>query len=178
MKDVSYIIWQKPFDDYERSNYTNTPSYAEVGNAGHASQSDYPFTMQSYPATNYPDTAHDYDVMSNSWTGDELGPATSPSPPRQTHRHQQQQQQQSTPVIPDAIINMAAKVGSDKKPFAYVADVNDIRQQRDRVRRKYVIITSLFLRQSWSSNVIGRSVILSFRLSFCRSCEQDNSRSW
>ena len=39
--------------------------------------------------------------------------------------------------MPDAVINMAAKVGSDKKPFAYI-DINDIRQQRDRVRRKYV----------------------------------------
>jgi hypothetical protein len=31
---------------------------------------------------------------------------------------------------------MAAKSGSDKKPFAYVADVNDIREQRDRVRKR------------------------------------------
>jgi hypothetical protein len=42
------------------------------------------------------------------------------------------------PVVPDAILNMAAKGPQDKKPFAYVADVNDIREQRDRVRKRFV----------------------------------------
>ena len=41
------------------------------------------------------------------------------------------------PVVPDAILNMAAKGPQDKKPFAYVADVNDIREQRDRVRKRF-----------------------------------------
>jgi len=93
--------------------------------------------MQQYPATNYPAVNYDYpvadqdDPMSNSWTQEEFEEPsrTSASPP-----HQQQQQKQ--PEVPDAVINMAAKVGSDKKPFAYIADVNDIRQQRERVRRK------------------------------------------
>jgi len=42
------------------------------------------------------------------------------------------------PVVPDAVLNMAAKGPQDKKPFAYVADVNDIREQRDRVRKRFV----------------------------------------
>jgi len=82
--------------------------------------------------------------MTNSWSAaaaDE--PEASPSSPSRQHQRQQQQQQQQQPAVPDAVINMAAKVGSDKKPFAYVADVNDIRQQRDRVRRKYVHVHSL-----------------------------------
>lgn len=38
--------------------------------------------------------------------------------------------------IPDAVLNMAAKGGNDKKPFSYIADVNDIKEHRDRVRKK------------------------------------------
>ena len=115
-----------------------TPSYTPASQPATATPTDYPFAMQSYPATNYLPAADDYplagpdDSMYNSWTQDELESSmTSASPPRQ-------QQQQSAPVVPDAVINMAAKVGSDKQPFAYIANVNDIRQQRDRVRRKYV----------------------------------------
>lgn len=84
------------------------------------------------------------DPMTNSWTASAADePEPSASPPRQ---HQRQQQQQQQPVMPDAVINMAAKVGSDKKPFAYIADVNDIRQQRDRVRRKYARLLIRILR--------------------------------
>ena len=139
MTGVWYVVWQM-------SNYSHTPSYGEALTPDSHSQSagtgpsDYPFTMQQYPTTNYPSAADDYslggldDPMSNSWIEDEPEPSTSASsPPRHPG---QQQQQQSGPVVPDAVINMAAKVGSDKKPFAYIADVNDIRQQRDRVRRK------------------------------------------
>jgi len=133
MKDLSFIVWQNPFNYHQMSNSTSPPSYSEVSTP--ASQSvDYPFTLQS----NYPTTYHDYSVgglddpMSNSWTADELEPAmTATSPVRHPG-----QQQQSAPPVPDAVINMASKVSSDKKPFAYVADVNDIRQQRDRVRRR------------------------------------------
>jgi len=102
--------------------------------------SDYPFTMQQqYPTANYPSSLpDDYsldDLMTNSWAADETDTpdAVKTSPPRPPQHHHQQQQ----PAMPDAVINMAAKVGSDKKPFAYI-DINDIRQQRDRVRRKYV----------------------------------------
>lgn len=38
--------------------------------------------------------------------------------------------------MPDAILNMAAKGEGDKKPFSYIADVNAIKEQRDRVRKK------------------------------------------
>lgn len=50
---------------------------------------------------------------------------------------QTQQKANASPQrIPDAVLNMAAKGGSDKKPFSYVADVNDIKEHRDRVRKK------------------------------------------
>jgi len=106
--------------------------------------SDYPFTMHQYPATQYPSTGYEYsdDPMTNSWTAEDEMEQTSPPSRASLHQHgahhHQQQQQQQGPAVPDAVINMAAKVSSDKKPFAYIADVNDIRQQRDRVRRKYV----------------------------------------
>ena len=125
------------------SNDAYTPSYSDVSMPDSQSAINYPFMMQPYPATNFPSSIDDYpiggldDPMSNSWTADEPEPSVT-SPPRPAPR-QQQQQQQSAPVMPDAVLNMAAKVGSDKKPFAYIADVNDIRQQRDKVRRKYVI---------------------------------------
>lgn len=43
---------------------------------------------------------------------------------------------QSPQRMPDAILNMAAKGEGDKKPFSYIADVNAIKEQRDRVRKK------------------------------------------
>ena len=42
-------------------------------------------------------------------------------------------------VIPDAVINTAAR-NPEKKPFAYMADMESIQAQREKVRRKYVDI--------------------------------------
>jgi len=120
--------------EFQRFNNTNTEWGYGPSDVG-TPDSDYPFTMQQYPPA-----THNYSIggqdepMTNSWTADELERSTSP-PSHASHKHPRQQQHQQ-PVVPDAVINMAAKVGSDKKPFAYVADMNDIRQQRDRVRRK------------------------------------------
>ena len=131
-----------------RSAYTsagNDDQWQSGGDGYYSNDlSDYPFTMQQYPPT---DITHDYppdESLTNSWTqlaATDEGHEPSSSPPARPvstssrpHHHQQQQQQQ--PAVPDAVINMAAKVSSDKKPFAYIADVNDIRQQRERVRRK------------------------------------------
>ena len=147
---MSCILCQNTFDmRHQTSNNPTMPSYTPQATVDYPSYTpqtqsataDYPFTMQQYPATNYPSTMHDYsiasqdDVMANSWTADDLEPSRVSTSPPAHPPHQQQQQQQ--PPVPDAVINVAAKVGSDKKPFAYIADVNDIRQQRDRVRRKY-----------------------------------------
>lgn len=115
-----------------------SPGYSDASTAS----TDYPFTMQpSYPTSGYTSDALDVslhdDPMANSWTADDLQEAVSPSSPPASSQQQQSQPQQ--PAMPDAVLNMASKVGSDKKPFAYVADVNDIRQQRDRVRRKCVM---------------------------------------
>jgi len=60
----------------------------------------------------------------------------SPQYGRQSSQQQHQQQQQQQQHIPDAVLNMAARGPADKKPFTYVADVNDIKEQRDRVRKK------------------------------------------
>lgn len=40
------------------------------------------------------------------------------------------------PAIPDAVLNMASKGQPDKKPFAYAADMNEIKEHREKVRRK------------------------------------------
>ena len=45
------------------------------------------------------------------------------------------------PQMPDKVVNMAAKSGSDKKPFSYAPDVGSLTEQRDKVRRKYVIVS-------------------------------------
>ena len=120
-------VWQSAYEMSNTRPYDGmaSSSYSDVGS------SDYPFTMQQYPATttDYQSVSDLDDPMSNSWIADEQ--EISPGRP-----------QQQQPAVPDAVINMAAKAGSDKKPFAYIADVNDIRQQRDRVRRRYDTIDS------------------------------------
>jgi len=152
---------QNPFEHHQMSDNTAGSSlgYNEVSSPGThvttagTNSADYPFTMQlSYPASDYSSLDQDYtvvgrgdDPMFNSWTADEFESSMTPTSP--SHPSSQQQQQPGPPV-PDAVINMAAKVGSDKKPFAYVADVNDIRQQRERVRRKYASL--LLLNQALS----------------------------
>ncbi|KAK2158690.1 hypothetical protein LSH36_165g01052 [Paralvinella palmiformis] len=40
------------------------------------------------------------------------------------------------PVIPDAVLNMAAKGEPDKKPWSYAPDMESIKEQRDKVRRR------------------------------------------
>ena len=40
------------------------------------------------------------------------------------------------PQMPDKVMTMAAKSGSDKKPFSYAPDVGSLAEQRDKVRRK------------------------------------------
>jgi len=42
------------------------------------------------------------------------------------------------PVIPDAVLNMAAKGEPDKKPWSYAPDMESIKEQRDKVRRRSV----------------------------------------
>lgn len=51
------------------------------------------------------------------------------------------QQQEQPPAVPDAVLNMAAKGPADKKPFAYVADVNDIKEQREKVKKGTPVCT-------------------------------------
>ena len=110
----------------------------------------YPFSTQNSTGSGYQNG--NYDSMTSSYdatepdfysTGigggglDDYGGTTSPeaavygaptSPPVRAQ-----------PVVPDAVLNMAAKGPKDKQPFAYVADVNDIREQRDRVRKRLMI---------------------------------------
>ncbi len=39
-------------------------------------------------------------------------------------------------VMPDAVLNMAARGAPDKKPWSYAPDINTIKEQRDKVRRR------------------------------------------
>lgn len=41
------------------------------------------------------------------------------------------------PKIPDAILNMATKGGPEKKPWSYAPDLDVIKQQREKVRKRY-----------------------------------------
>lgn len=100
--------------------------------------SDYPFasdsTYQTYTNGGPPDYSHldtelqqgNIDLYDSTLTGYDQQQQASTRDVRQSPQ----------PQVPDAVINMAARAGKDKKPFAYVADVNDIREQRDRVRKR------------------------------------------
>ena len=43
---------------------------------------------------------------------------------------------QSPEVMPDAVLNMAAKGGPEKKPWSYAPNTDMLQEQRNRVRRK------------------------------------------
>ena len=84
--------------------------------------------------------------MSNPPLAPPLAPSFAPNPGHtpvfrlgRPPGQRKQPQQQEERMMPDAVINMAAKqADSDRKPFAYVADPGALNEHRDRVRRKLV----------------------------------------
>lgn len=44
--------------------------------------------------------------------------------------------------VPDAVLNMASRSAPDKKPWAYAPDADSIREQRDKVRRRFVLMNN------------------------------------
>jgi hypothetical protein len=136
--------------DYNNSNNNNNNN-----NAGSFSPmqptSEYPFASDS-TYTPYYTNGGASTVANDDLTGLAdyySGAATDNSPSSYSSSHQQPSSagggravaQSPQPQVPDAVINMASRVGKDKKPFAYVADVNDIQAQRDRVRKRAPVCT-------------------------------------
>ena len=121
------------------SPYTpSTRGYQSPGSAT-AHQNYSPHSQNSpgyHPLSNIPPPPPQQS-MHNHYSP--LSPTSQPqqhSPFQQHHQQKMSPKVPEKPAIPDAVLNMAAKGGSDKKPFAYAADMDEIKQHRDKVRRK------------------------------------------